>query len=786
VTMKRRSTQRTTRQPSVCIVTGDIVGPIRNGGIGTAYYALARALARAGQKVTILYAYGTFSELEPIEHWVEVYAGWGIDFVPVPATGGPELRGSHAVKASYNVFCWLRGREFDVVHFHEWRGVGFYSLVGRGQGLCLQRSLVCVGVHSPSLWHKEGMHEPVSGVDDIEIDFMERESVARADVVWFPSRHMRKWVSTHGWRVPPQRFVRQYVIADEGEPIVSGSVRPISELCFFGRLETRKGLDVFCDALDRLAADGRFPEKVTLLGKVATVDGIDSRQYVAKRSTAWPRPVQLVSDMDRAAALQYLAGDGRLAVLPSRIDNLPLTVLECLWAGIPFVSSDTGGIPEMVAAGDRSRTLSPLRGDALAALLAAALEHGAQAARFAIAPRTTEQAWVQWHEERAGYSTRPRRKRKSAPKPLVSVCLIHRNRPAMLEQAVASLKAQDYSRIEVVLVDDGSTLAEAEQVLARLEPEFRRRRWKIVRQPHRFPSAARNAAARIARGDYLLFMDDDNVAKPSEISTMVAASLQSGADVLTCFLDVFQGADAPRAAVDATFRWSFVGGSPAVGAFRNAFGDTNCLVKRRVYLALGGMTEDTTVGAEDWEFLACAALGGYKVEVLPEALVWYRQSPAGVNSTTPAAANHLRALRPYRRALKNGLSNTLQLCARPMRESSGPVRQALSADHVRDVVIFGAAQGGQRALELAERCGWRVAYMVDNNEAAWNTTAHGVTVKAPDALGQRDFDLVVIASVAGRQALSTQLDGMGLSYGANYAFFLDTFSIGKVQVALAL
>ena len=78
------------------------------------------------------------------------------------------------------------------------------------------------------------------------------------------------------------------------------------------------------------------------------------------------------------------------------------------------------------------------------------------------------------------------------------------------------------------------------------------------------------------------------------------------------------------------------------------------------------------------------------------------------------------------------------------------------------------------------------AYIVDNNQATWNTTAHGVTVRAPQALQARDFDLVVIASVAGRQALSNQLDGMGLSYGSSYAFFLDTFSIGKVQVALTL
>jgi glycosyltransferase involved in cell wall biosynthesis/GT2 family glycosyltransferase len=772
----------------VCFVTGDIVGPIRNGGIGTAYYALARSLARARHDVTILYAYGTYTEQEPIEHWTEVYARYGITFVPVPVASGPELRGSHAVKASYNVFRWLRGREFDVVHFHEWRGIGFYALVARHQGLCLQRSLVCVGVHSPSLWHKEGMHEPVSGVDDIEIDFLERESVARADVAWFPSAHMLRWVTSHGWRVPKRRFVRQYVIADGAPPDRSADRREVRELCFFGRLETRKGLDVFCDALDVLVSRGTTPEKITLLGKVATVDGVDSRQYIANRSQNWPMPAAIVSSFDRNAALNYLSGDGRLAVLPSRIDNLPLTVLECLWAGIPFVSSDTGGIPEMVAARDRERTLSPLRGDALAERLAAALNTGAQPAAFAVPPAITERDWVAWHRRFAGWSDDTRRAyqpKKTPRQPRVSVCLIHRNRPAMLSQALESIRAQDYANLEVVLVDDGSDAPEAIRAVSDLNREFAKKRWKIIRQPRRYSSAARNAAARAARGDYLLFMDDDNVAKPGEVSTFVSAIQKSGADIVTCFLDVFQGANAPAHEGEASFRWSFVGGAPAVGVFRNAFGDTNSIVKRKVYLALGGMTEDTNVGAEDWEFLARASLSGYRLEVLPEALVWYRQSTTGVNSITPPAANHLRALRPYRGVMPDGLSNTLQLCAQPVVEGSAS-RRPLAADHVRDIVIFGASQGGQRAMELAARCGWRVAYMVDNNQASWNTKAHGVDVRSPSALGERDFDMVVIASVAGRQALSKQLDGLGLSYGSNYAFFLDTFSIGKVQVALSL
>src|SRR5689334_14716920 len=49
------SGEHSNTRSKVCIATPDIVGPIRNGGVGTAYTSLARALAKAGHDVTILY-----------------------------------------------------------------------------------------------------------------------------------------------------------------------------------------------------------------------------------------------------------------------------------------------------------------------------------------------------------------------------------------------------------------------------------------------------------------------------------------------------------------------------------------------------------------------------------------------------------------------------------------------------------------------------------------------------------------------------------------------------------
>jgi hypothetical protein len=112
---------------------------------------------------------------------------------------------------------------------------------------------------------------------DLETDFMERESVALADALTSPSQYMLRWMREQGWRLPANSYVQQNILSpylrqcwEEGSaPLEPGAIR---ELIFFGRLEERKGVGLFCDALDRLAplASGFA---VTFLGKPAMVDG---------------------------------------------------------------------------------------------------------------------------------------------------------------------------------------------------------------------------------------------------------------------------------------------------------------------------------------------------------------------------------------------------------------------------------------------------------------------------------------------------------------------------------
>ena len=231
--------------------------------------------------------------------------------------------------------------------------------------------------------------------------------------------------------------------------------------------------------------------------------------------------------------------------------------------------------------------------------------------------------------------------------PLVSVCLVHFDRPQLLCHAIGSLYAQDYRNLEVILVDDGSTRQESIDYLASLEPEFTERGWRIVRQENAYLGAARNYAARVARGEYLLFMDDDNVATPGLVSTLVRVMQRIQVDILTCATNVFEGDGAAPQDVGSGTHWVPLGPAVASGMFRNVFGDATALIKKPVFDRLGGYTEDYGLGHEDWEFFARAVLEGCQLETVPVPLLFYRVRAGGMLLAGDKQASLARSLRPY-------------------------------------------------------------------------------------------------------------------------------------------
>ena len=156
-----------------------------------------------------------------------------------------------------------------------------------------------------------------------------------------------------------------------------------------------------------------------------------------------------------------------------------------------------------------------------------------------------------------------------------------------------------------------------------IEESFEDINLTLVRQKNRYLGAVRNTGIQHAKGEFVLFMDDDNEAKPHEIESFLNVQAYTAADVLTCFAESFSKARPGQDDRDAKLI-AFQGDNLALGLIKNPFGDSNCFVRKSFLNTLNGFTEHYKVGRDDAEFLSRSVLSGGKVVLVPEALYWYR------------------------------------------------------------------------------------------------------------------------------------------------------------------
>jgi len=211
---------------------------------------------------------------------------------------------------------------------------------------------------------------------------------------------------------------------------------------------------------------------------------------------------------------------------------------------------------------------------------------------------------------------------------LVSVVIPTRDRHAFLAQALASVAAQTYPKIEVIVIDDGSRIPVSRDLLrASLKTGeaggiIPATLIRLARP--KGAAAARNAGVRKARGGLVAFLDDDDLFEPGKIALQVEY-MESHPEVaaVSC-AHVLARADGEH----LVYR-----GSPAFGrrdaewmVFPRSF---SLVLARRSALedmvlagAEGPLDEDFP-SAEDWDFWLRSA-GRFKLHSIPQVLCTLR------------------------------------------------------------------------------------------------------------------------------------------------------------------
>lgn len=739
------------RPSKAVLVTTEL--PIQTGGIGTFIWNFARLLKQGGHEVLIILANPTD---KPRATWIEMFECAGIeviylfkDSLIVPPGYSWHQRVAELVTATIP-------DDADVVYFADWQAKGFDYV--RKRRFRRERGPAVVTItHGCTRWVREGMRTFPTDEEHLLLDYAEAYTAQHSDYLVTPGQYMLDWVRAAGWKLPPDSHSRvinypffptesasvpqtsesfvtsaaaksQYSVFTAGAPenailhnghngVLAPSVearasaaalqeyrsgQAFRRIIFFGRIETRKGIELFVNGLAKLKGKPCMQsiEEVILLG------GPGGNPYGSPNDVArllaerldHAAPVHAVSDLNTFEAQEFLAmrASDSLVVAPSLRENFPLTVIEAsLLPGLNLLASTAGSIPEVLGPCGRDQLFEPFLApyaQKLEQTLLQGVKSDDELGHYDW--QRANEGWIAFHEEVVEFARARRAEDSVRPQgwgdhPVaesghsIDVCVSYYNLGDYLPYLLKSLANQTTQDFNLIVVDDGSTDLKSRQVFQDMARQYQSSTWTFVTTPNGGLSAARNAGAAAGAGKYLIFLDGDDVVPPNMVEQFRDAIEVSGDDCLSCYFHAFRGEGWHDSYSHISF-YHYVPAGPdlALGLVSNPFGGACCIVTREAFESIAGFTTEVSryVGFEDYEFYVRLALAGWKLDVLPEYLLYYRIRDEGMFRTNDLYENKARVLRAYERHLTSlGLGSIVGLAAGAymrLQEIDGPSKMS--------------------------------------------------------------------------------------------------------------
>jgi glycosyltransferase involved in cell wall biosynthesis len=185
--------------------------------------------------------------------------------------------------------------------------------------------------------------------------------------------------------------------------------------------------------------------------------------------------------------------------------------------------------------------------------------------------------------------------------PLVSVVIPVYNAEDFIGEALDSVFAQDYEPFEVIAVDDGSSDGSAAVVESYPDVRF-------FRQENRGASAARNVGIEAARGEFVAFVDADDIVPPNKLSLQVGFLLEH--PEVVCVLGRQHWMSVPEG-LARDIVWGDLDGIPIM----------SMVMRTDVLREVGEYDEDK---GGDLDMLVRLREKGLKFEVLPDIILHRR------------------------------------------------------------------------------------------------------------------------------------------------------------------
>ena len=511
---------------------------------------------------------------------------------------------------AYNLDIWLRANTFSRLVTTSRSGVAAYHAMSRRQGLAQYHTEIVTLVDTFAIVDALNGECLLERPELLFSEALEREAIQGSDVLIAPNAFVAKRGNEVVRRISERIEILPIRLPQAAYSATSKADIDVKWIIFAGPLQAASGIIAFCDALDRIMRRPEIDCKhigVIFAGSDDWLRGRRASAYIRSRAQKWPFQLRVFADLTWDSLGGVLAGFSESGI------SITLPYLEgTSWEAL------------CRTAGLRNADLAAVRRPDNATDLADAIE-------MALLKKTDDtRSYSRDGSGLADRLTKPVEMTEIQQKverlyPLVSVCISHFNRPTLLRQTLASIAASDYPNFEIVVLDDGSSVPGVKEELAQVADEIAEINGRVVTQRNSYLGAARNAAAKEAKGEMIIFMDDDNLACSDMITAFVSIQQLTGASIVTSRFGQFDGTDkihpthdVPRS-IGAPLLPDF-----AAGVLSNCFGDANMLITREAFEKIGGFTEDFGRGHEDWELLARASALGIHQELANRPYFWYR------------------------------------------------------------------------------------------------------------------------------------------------------------------
>jgi glycosyltransferase involved in cell wall biosynthesis len=618
-----------------CLVTTEYPGLGPSGGIGTHVETLA-ALFRGKSNLVILHAGACPAKIRYLK------INETVTLVNLNSVSKRLFTGGTSPQYSQSLLAldWLKENNFSHINFPDWNALGFACIAAKKLNQDFRDTTLSVTMHGMTAWAKSGN---ISGPEEKQgfefglIEDLEKFTLQNCDLLISPSKYLGKW-SQDNLDIDREFIVicNPYLSKNVSQENSQNKVSKTKNISFFGRVENRKGIQQFLEAIDLINPSNMV---VNIVGR----NTLGKEFFQPFGDKDWFKNLKHLDNMTSSEALSFFKETNSLVVVPSKIENCPYVVQELCDYQLRVMCNSVGGIPELIGLESRYQgSVEELAGKILNFINDPTSIPRAVPLQNAI---ENNDKWVEVLDSNS-FGVRNSGIQSAGLNSEIGVVIPHFNQSKYLRATLNSLLRQSFQGFKCIVIDDGSDWHNLKE-FRRIAQEFEQDRFVFHEQSNEDVGRTRNLGAELLDTDVITFLDSDDVLEEDFLERL--SRIDFGLNIIvSSHFSIFS--DNTNNSWDVS---NLIGSYEPVGSisskswYRNFLGGANFAIRRQLFLELGGFTVERRQNHQDWRFLVKAQSVGIEILSLPYRLLNYRVMQESMTRTRSHLKGHLSVVDEY-------------------------------------------------------------------------------------------------------------------------------------------